>query len=100
MSEAVFKAIAEPRRRSILRLVSGEPKSVNEIAKHFDVTQQAISQHLQVLKEAGLLAVRAEAQRRLYMVRQDGLADVREFLEELWPDRLEKLKRAVESDAD
>jgi DNA-binding transcriptional ArsR family regulator len=98
MSEAAFRAIAEPRRRAILRLVSDEPRSVNEIAEHFEVTQQAVSQHLQVLKDAGVVAVRPQGQRRLYAVREDGLASVREFLEELWPQRLEALKRVVESD--
>jgi DNA-binding transcriptional ArsR family regulator len=98
MAEAAFRAIAEPRRREILKLVSGRPRSVNEIAGHFDVTQQAVSQHLQVLRDAGLVAVRPQGQRRLYAVRQDGLASVREFLEELWPQKLERLKRAVESD--
>jgi DNA-binding transcriptional ArsR family regulator len=98
ISEAAFHAIAERRRREILKLVSDRPRSVNEIAGHFDVTQQAVSQHLQVLKEAGLVAVRPQGQRRLYAVRQDGLSSVREFLEELWPQKLEKLKRAVESD--
>lgn len=98
MSEAAFRAIAEPRRRAILRLVSDEPRSVNEIAEHFEVTQQAVSQHLQVLKDAGLVAVRPQGQRRLYAVREDGFASVREFLEELWPQRLEELKRVVESD--
>jgi DNA-binding transcriptional ArsR family regulator len=98
VGEATFRAIAEPRRRAILKLVSQQPRSVNEIAKHFDVTQQAVSQHLQVLKDAGLVAVRPEGQRRLYAVRQDGLTSVREFLEELWPQRLEELKRVVESD--
>jgi DNA-binding transcriptional ArsR family regulator len=98
VSETAFRAIAEPRRRAILKLVSGEPRSVNEIARHFEVTQQAVSQHLQVLKDAGLVAVRPEGQKRLYAVRQDGFASVREFLEELWPERLDKLKRVVESD--
>ena len=60
MSDAAFAALAEPRRRDILRLVRDRPRSVNEIAGHFDVTQQAISQHLKVLKEAGLVAVRPD----------------------------------------
>jgi DNA-binding transcriptional ArsR family regulator len=97
MAEAAFRALAEPRRRAMLRLVRDQPRSVNEIAEHFDISQQAVSQHLKVLKDAGLLAVRPQGQRRLYAVRQDGLASVREFLEELWPARLEELKRAVES---
>ena len=53
VSDSAFQALAEPRRREILRLVRDRPRSVNEIAGHFDVTQQAISQHLKVLKDAG-----------------------------------------------
>ncbi len=95
--EAALAALAEPRRRAILSLVRDEPRSVNEIAAHFDVTQQAVSQHLQVLKDAGLVAVRPVGQRRVYAVRVEGLESVREFLAELWPASLEGLKREVES---
>jgi DNA-binding transcriptional ArsR family regulator len=98
MSEAAFQAIAERRRRAILRLVRDRPQSVNEIAEQFDITQQAVSQHLKVLREAGLVAVRQDGQRRLYVVRPEGLDAIRELLEELWPASLEQLKRAVESD--
>jgi DNA-binding transcriptional ArsR family regulator len=95
-AEAALTALAEPRRRAILMLVRDEPQSVNEIAAHFDVSQQAVSQHLQVLKDAGLVAVRPQGQRRLYEIRPEGLESVREFLAELWPRSLEDLKRAVE----
>jgi DNA-binding transcriptional ArsR family regulator len=98
MSEAAFQALAEPRRRDILRLVRDRPRSVNEIADHFDVTQQAISQHLKVLRDAGLVAVRPHGQRRLYVVRPEGLDALRDFLAEFWPGQLERLKHAVESD--
>jgi DNA-binding transcriptional ArsR family regulator len=95
-AEAALTALAEPRRRAILMLVRDEPQSVNEIAAHFDVSQQAVSQHLQVLKDAGLVAVRPQGQRRLYEIRPEGLESVRAFLAELWPRSLEDLKRAVE----
>ena len=97
MSDAAFQALAEPRRREIMRLVRDRPRSVNEIAGQFDVTQQAISQHLKVLRDAGLVAVRPDGQRRLYAVRPEGLDAVRDFLAEFWPDRLQRLKQAVES---
>jgi DNA-binding transcriptional ArsR family regulator len=97
-AEAALAALAEPRRRAILMLVRDEPHSVNEIAAHFDVTQQAVSQHLQVLKDAGLVAVRPQGQRRLYAVRPEGLEAVREFLAQLWPESLENLKQAIEAD--
>ena len=97
-AETALAALAEPRRRAILMLVRDEPHSVNEIAAHFDITQQAVSQHLQVLKDAGLVAVRPAGQRRLYAVRTEGLESVRDLLAQLWPQSLETLKRTVEED--
>jgi DNA-binding transcriptional ArsR family regulator len=82
----------------MLRLVRDEPRSVGEIAAHFDISQQAVSQHLQVLKEAGLVAVRKQGQRRLYVIRPDGLETLETFLAELWPAGLERLRNAVETE--
>jgi DNA-binding transcriptional ArsR family regulator len=78
-------------------LVRDQPRSVGELAKHFGITQQAVSQHLKVLREAGLVDVRAEQQRRLYQVRPEGLRSVEAFLAQLWPASLQRLKSAVES---
>ena len=100
VTDAAFLALAEPRRRDILRLVRDRPRSVNEIAAQFDITQQAISQHLKVLREAGLVAVRPQGQRRLYAARPEGLAAVRDFLAEFWPEHLQRLKQAGESSDD
>jgi DNA-binding transcriptional ArsR family regulator len=97
-AEAALTALAEPRRRAMLLLVRDQPRSVNEIAEHFDITQQAVSQHLKVLKDAGLVAVRPQAQRRLYVVRPEGLETLEAFLAELWPASLQRLKQVVESD--
>ena len=97
-AEAALAALADPRRRAILLLVRDEPHSVNDIAAHFEITQQAVSQHLQVLREAGLVAVRPVGQQRLYAVRTDGLESVREFLDQLWPESLESLKQEVEGE--
>lgn len=97
-TDAVLRALAEPRRRAMLRLVRDEPRSVGEIASQFDISQQAVSQHLQVLKDAGLVAVRKQGQRRLYVVRPEGLETLEAFLAELWPAGLARLKDAVESD--
>jgi DNA-binding transcriptional ArsR family regulator len=97
VADAAFHALAEPRRRAMLRLVRDQPRSVTEIAAHFDISQQAVSQHLQVLKQAGLVAVRPQGQRRLYAVRPEGLDGLRDFLAEFWPAQLQELKRAVES---
>ena len=97
MSEAAFHALADPRRRAILRLVRDRPRSVNENAEQFDIPQQAISLHLKVLRDAGLVAVRPHGQRRLYAVRPEGLAALRDLLAEFWPDHLQQLKHAVEA---
>ena len=94
--EAVLKAIAEPRRRAILRLVSDAELTVGNIAVHFDVTRPAISQHLGVLKEAGLVTERRDGARRFYRARPEGLVEVRTFLDSFWSRRLERLKREAE----
>jgi DNA-binding transcriptional ArsR family regulator len=94
--ETALKAIAEPHRRAILRLVLDEELSAGEIASHFDVTRPAVSQHLTVLKEAGLVDERRNGTRRLYRARPEGLADLKAFLEEFWDDKLAALKREVE----
>ncbi len=96
-AEAALAALADPRRRAMLLLVRDQPRSVGEIAAHFQITQQAVSQHLKVLRDAGLVDVRAERQRRLYLVRPEGLQSVEAFLAELWPASLQRLKSAVES---
>ena len=94
--EATLKAIAAPHRRRILRLVRDEELSAGEIAAHFDVTRPAVSQHLTVLKEAGLVNERRNGTRRLYRARPEGLLELRAFLEEHWGERLEALKRDAE----
>jgi DNA-binding transcriptional ArsR family regulator len=96
--ETALKAIAEPRRRQILSLVREDELAAGEIAAHFDVTRPAISQHLTVLKEAGLVSERRNGTKRLYRARPDGLAELRQFLEAFWDPRLEALKREAESE--
>jgi DNA-binding transcriptional ArsR family regulator len=98
MIDVVLQAIAEPRRREILSLLRGAELSAGEIAARFDVTRPAISQHLQVLAGAGLVAVRKEGTRRLYIARPQGLAELRAFLESFWDDRLLRLKQAAEAE--
>jgi DNA-binding transcriptional ArsR family regulator len=94
--ETALKAIAAPRRRAILRLVRDTELSAGEIASHFDVTRPAVSQHLTVLKEAGLVHERRNGTRRLYRARPEGLAELKAFLEGFWDERLEALKREAE----
>jgi DNA-binding transcriptional ArsR family regulator len=96
--QTVVHAISEPRRREILRLVRGRELSAGEIAARFDVTRPAISQHLTVLKNAGLVSERREGTRRLYQARPEGLAELRSFLDGFWEGGLERLKLAAEQE--
>jgi DNA-binding transcriptional ArsR family regulator len=94
--EAALKAIVEPRRRQILRLVRDDELSAGEIASQFDISWPAVSQHLGVLKEAGLVDERRNGTKRLYRVRPQGLADLKVFLDEFWGERLDALKQEAE----
>ena len=94
--DGAMRAMAEPRRRQILRLVREHELSAGEIASRFEITRPAVSQHLAVLRDAGLLHERRDGARRLYRARPEGMAGLREFIEEFWTDRLERLKLAAE----
>ena len=94
----VFEAIAQPKRREILRLLAGGEMSAGDVSARFDVTQPAISQHLKALKNAGLVEERRDGARRLYSVRAEGLGDLHDFLAEVLPGRLKRLKQVVEDD--
>ena len=93
-----MKAIATPRRRRILWLVRDGELSAGEIAAQFAVTRPAISQHLNVLKTARLVNERRVGTKRLYRARPEGLAELKEFLEAFWDERLEALKREAEKE--
>jgi DNA-binding transcriptional ArsR family regulator len=97
--DEVFRALAEPRRRQILRLVSHFELAAGEIAGTFEVSRTAVSQHLTVLKNAGLLDERRDGTRRLYRARREGLAALRGFLEDMWADSLDVAKALAEADA-
>jgi len=96
--QQALEALAEPRRRTILRLVRDGELAAGEIASHFDVTRPAVSQHLTVLKGAGLVSERRDGTRRLYRARPEGLVPLREFLEGFWDDKLDALKEAAEQE--
>jgi DNA-binding transcriptional ArsR family regulator len=96
MDEAL-RAVANPTRRTILRLVRHDELPAGEIAAHFpSISRPAVSQHLRVLTDAGLVEVRPDGNRRLYRWRREGLRDAVEFLDEMWSDRLARLKAAAE----
>ena len=94
--DTVLRALADPNRRQILRLVQDTELPAGQIAASFPLTQQAVSQHIAVLKHAGLLTERREGARRLYSMHHESLEPVRELLSEFWPDALGRLKKAVE----
>jgi|SRR5689334_2334431 len=94
--DLVARALAAPRRREILTLVRDVELSAGEIASRFEVSRPAISQHLAALREAGLLRERRDGARRLYCARPEALAGLRDFLNEFWTDRLERLRLAAE----
>jgi DNA-binding transcriptional ArsR family regulator len=95
--DAVLRALADPHRRQILRLVRHAELPAGQIAASFTLTQQAVSQHIGVLKQAGLLTERRDGTRRLYALNHESLEPVRELLAEFWPDALSRLKKAVET---
>ena len=97
-AQEILRALADPHRRDIIRLIQDTELAAGQIAANFTLTQQAVSQHLAVLRKAGLLEERRAGTRRLYRFHSDALVPVRDLLDEFWPDALERLKRAVERD--
>jgi DNA-binding transcriptional ArsR family regulator len=94
--DAVTRAVADPRRRRILMLTRETELSAGEIAADFDISRPAVSQHIAVLRDAGMLVERRDGTRRLYRVRPEAFAGLRDFIEGFWTDRLERLKLAAE----
>ena len=94
--DAVLRALVDPHRRQILRLVQHTEMPSGQIAAHFDLTQQAVSQHLAVLRRAGLLSERREGTRRLYSLKSESLQPLRTLLDEFWPEALTRLKHTIE----
>ena len=92
----LLKAMAEPRRLEILRLVGERELSAGDIAGRFEVTRPAISQHLRVLKEAGLVSERRDGTRRFYRARPERIDELRRWLDGFWEAGLSSLKRAAE----
>jgi DNA-binding transcriptional ArsR family regulator len=98
-TQAALRAIAEPRRMSILKLVRTRELRAGEIARHFRTTGSAISQHLRVLTRAGLLHERRQGTRRLYRVRPQGFSQLQALLNSFWDDSLGRLKAEAETEA-
>ncbi len=96
--DAVAHALADRTRRGILRLVRDDERAAGDLAARFpEMSRPAVSQHLKVLEGAGLVAARRDGNRRLYRARTEGLAEVWQFVDDMWTDRLGKLKQAAEA---
>ena len=96
--DAALKALAEPRRRAILRLVWSQELPAGDIADRFrDVSRPAISQHLAVLRDADLVSERRDGTRRLYRANTGTMAELRTFLDDYWTSGLERLRDAAEA---
>ena len=94
----LVKALADPQRIAIVRLVHERELPAGEIAEHFTTTRQTTSQHLRLLTNAGLLTLRREGTRRLYRVNREAFGELRTFVDIFWNDRLSTLKRQIEKD--
>ena len=95
-----LRAIAEPRRQEILRLVWSQERAAGDVASHFDVSRPAISKHLRILREAGLIEERRNGTQRLYRARAEKILEMRRFLESFWDDGLLAIKLAAEAGAE
>jgi DNA-binding transcriptional ArsR family regulator len=89
-------ALGDPTRRAIFELVAERPRAVGDLARHMPVSRPAVSQHLRVLKDAGLVADRPQGNRRIYAADPDGLAELRAYLEQFWNTALASFKDIVE----
>ena len=95
-----IQAMAEPTRLAILKMVRRRDMPAGDIARRFKgITRPAVSQHLSVLKKAGLVSERREGTRRIYSLRPEGFAPLKDFLEDFWDTRLDRLKNVVEKSA-
>jgi DNA-binding transcriptional ArsR family regulator len=100
---STFDVLAEPTRRRILDLIRDGERPVNELVAKLDISQPGVSKHLRVLREAGLVEVRTDAQRRLYRVRPEPLAEIDAWLapyRRLWANRLDDLERHLDETED
>lgn len=96
--EEPLSALGDPTRRAVFELLRGGPRSVSELAAELPVSRPAVSQHLRVLKEAGLVVDRPAGNRRLYRIDVGRLGELRAYFDALWDDALERFKEAAEHD--
>ena len=95
-----FDALGDPNRRAIVELLAAGDRSVSELADELPIIRPAVSRHLRLLKEAGLVADRAEGTRRLYRLDDEGIAAVREYLEHVWGEAAARFRLLAENTSD
>jgi DNA-binding transcriptional ArsR family regulator len=100
MSDKIFAALADPTRRAVFERVADRPQSVGALAAQLPVSRPAVSQHLKVLKDAGLVSDEARGASRIYRVDPQGLGPVRRWLDQQWERSLENFKRLAEQEDD
>lgn len=98
MIEQTIFALSEPKRREMLRLIGDSEMTSSEIAAHFAITAPAVSQHLKVLEQTGLVTVRRSGTKRYYQTRKEGLAELKQYIDRFWEDSLLMLKEAAEEE--
>ena len=99
--QLVFRAIADPTRRSIMSLLAGGEQSLGDIASRYEMSRPAVSKHLKILEQGGLVHVRSQGRERLHTLQPEALMSVAEWISvfsPFWDDKLENLKRALEAD--
>lgn len=97
--EVMFSALADPTRRAVFEMLAAEPAPVGALASRLPVSRPAVSQHLKVLSDAGLVSARAEGTRRIYSVEPQRLEELRRWLDQLWTDVLGAFAEAAEQEA-
>ena len=95
-----FAALADPTRREVFERLAERPQAVGELAERLPVSRPAVSQHLKVLKEAGLVTDRPDGARRVYQIDPKGLGQIRAWLDQFWDEALEAFRAEVESDVE
>ncbi|WP_064093489.1 ArsR/SmtB family transcription factor [Rossellomorea aquimaris] len=98
MIQQAIHSISVPTRRRILEILRDKELTSTEIASQFELSAPAISQHLKVLEQSGLVVVRKEGTKRYYRIRREGFSDLRQFIDQFWEDSLLRLKEAAEKE--
>ena len=101
LHQPTFRALSDPTRRDILRLLAAQEMTIADVSSHFDMTRAAVKKHLTVLSDGGLITVEVQGRTRINRINKDGFTPVLnwlEFFDQFWDDRLNILKQAIEKE--